>query len=102
MACAGLLGRGVSCNTLRRVQGEQRLHAGRAVREVAMKTLHERCAGLDVHQETAMCCLRVVSAGKVHRGVRQFPTTTRGLLEQADWLDSDKCTHVAMEATGVY
>jgi hypothetical protein len=27
-----------------------------------MKTLHKRCAGLDVHQKTVVCCLRVVSA----------------------------------------
>jgi transposase len=31
------------------------------------------------------------------------PTTTRGLLlELAEWLTAHGCTHVAMEATGVY
>ena len=30
------------------------------------------------------------------------PTTTRGLLELADWLSGHEVTHVAMEATGVY
>jgi len=34
--------------------------------------------------------------------VRRFPTTTRALLELADWLELAGCTHVAMEATGVY
>jgi len=29
-------------------------------------------------------------------------TTTRGLLELAEWLTAHGCTHVAMEATGVY
>lgn len=31
-----------------------------------------------------------------------MPTTTRGLLELAEWLTAHGCTHVAMEATGVY
>jgi hypothetical protein len=32
---------------------------------------------------------------------RTTPTTTRGLLELAEWLAGHECTHVAMEATGV-
>ncbi len=39
---------------------------------------------------------------KVLREVRSFPTTTRGLLELADWLREEGCTHAAMESTGVY
>jgi hypothetical protein len=27
--------------------------------EVAMDVLHERCAGLDVHQETVVCCVLI-------------------------------------------
>ena len=34
--------------------------------------------------------------------MRRFPTTTRGLVELAEWLEEAKCSHVAMEATGVY
>jgi transposase len=34
--------------------------------------------------------------------VRSFGTTTTQLLELADWLAEHDCTHVAMEATGVY
>ncbi len=34
--------------------------------------------------------------------VRRFSTTTRDLLELADWLAAQGITHVAMEATGVY
>jgi transposase len=34
--------------------------------------------------------------------VRRFATTTTDLLTLADWLASHGCTHVAMEATGVY
>jgi len=67
-----------------------------------MKTLHKRCAGLDVHKKEVVACLRRVVRGKVTYGVRRFATTTRGLLELADWLEQAECTHVAMEATGVY
>src|SRR3712207_5368143 len=34
--------------------------------------------------------------------VRTFPTTTAGLLALSAWLAERGCTHVAMEATGVY
>jgi transposase len=67
-----------------------------------MQTLHERCAGLDVHKKEVVACLRRVMRGKVTYEVRRFPTTTRGLIELADWLEQAECTHVAMEATGVY
>jgi transposase len=43
-----------------------------------MKTLHKRCAGLDVHKVEVVACLRVISKRKVEREVRRFPTTTRG------------------------
>ena len=67
-----------------------------------MKTLHQRCAGLDVHKQDVVACLRLVTQGRVHREVRRFPTTTRGLLEMAAGLEAARCTIVAMEATGVY
>ena len=67
-----------------------------------MKTLHSRCAGLDVHKVEVVACLRLVSKRKVEREVRRFPTTTQGLLELSEWLERGGCTHVAMEATGVY
>jgi hypothetical protein len=34
--------------------------------------------------------------------MRSFGTTTTALLELTDWLNGHGCTHVAMEATGVY
>ena len=67
-----------------------------------MKTLHKRCAGLDVHKAEVVACLRVVMNRKVGQEVRRFPTTTQGLLALAEWLENAGCTHVAMEATGVY
>ena len=67
-----------------------------------MEVLHPRCAGLDVHKETVVACVRIVSGGEVSRAVRTFETTTVGLIELAEWLEASGCTHVAMEATGVY
>jgi len=67
-----------------------------------MEVPHPRCAGLDVHKETVVACVRIVSGGEVSRAVRTFETTTVGLIELAEWLEASGCTHVAMEATGVY
>jgi len=67
-----------------------------------MKTLHKRCAGLDVHKKEVVACLRVVARSKATYEVRRFPTTTRDLIALAEWLEAAQCTHVAMEATGVY
>jgi transposase len=67
-----------------------------------MKVKHKRCAGLDVHKKEVVACLRLVTRGKASQEVRRFPTTTRGLLEMADWLEGAGCQRVAMEATGVY
>jgi transposase len=63
-----------------------------------MKLMYERCAGLDVHKETVVACVRI---GGEHE-VRTFPTTTAGLLELSDWLVQSGCTHAVMESTGVY
>jgi transposase len=67
-----------------------------------MKTLHKRCAGLDVHKKEVVGCLRLVTRSKAAYEVRRFATTTRGLIELAEWLESHGVTIVAMEATGVY
>src|SRR5260370_7422946 len=67
-----------------------------------MEVMHERCAGLDVHKETVVGCLGVRERGQVRREVRRWATTTAELLELGDWLRQAGCTHVAMEATGVY
>ena len=68
-----------------------------------MQVVHERCAGLDVHKEVVVACVRSSEAsGEVRRVVRRFATTTRRLLELADWLRAAGVTHVGMEATGVY
>jgi len=68
-----------------------------------MDTLHRCCAGLDVHKETVVACVRRVSQkGQVTKEVRTFSTMTRELLQLGDWLEERQVTHVAMESTGVY
>ena len=67
-----------------------------------MELLHRRCCGLDVHKETVVACLRLVADGKLTTEVRTYQTITSDLLRMAEWLAANECTHVAMEATGVY
>lgn len=67
-----------------------------------MELLHARCAGLDVHKDTVVACKRIANDGVVERDVKTFDTTTSGLLALAEWLGESGCTHVVMEATGVY
>jgi transposase len=64
--------------------------------------MYRRCAGLDVHKETVVACVRIVERGEVSRSLRTFATTTASLIEMGEWLEVNGCTHVAMEATGVY
>src|SRR5271169_1571805 len=67
-----------------------------------MEVMHERVAGLDVHKAMIVACVRIMSEGKVKRECRTFETSTAGLEALLDWLTASGCTHVAMEATGVY
>ena len=67
-----------------------------------MEVLHPRCAGLDVHKDRVVAAMRRAEGGTVRTAVRRFGTTTPDLLALADWLAEQGCTHVAMEATGVY
>lgn len=68
-----------------------------------MDAILERCAGLDVHQETVVACVLTGPLNKKpHQEIRTFGTTTKELLQLHDWLLEQACTHVAMESTGVY
>ena len=80
-----------------------------------MDIVYERCCGLDVHKKTVVACLvtpadgggaagagGVGGAGGPRKKVRTFGTMTDDLLALADWLAAAGCTHVALEATGVY
>jgi transposase len=65
--------------------------------------LVERCAGLDVHKSSVTACVRISHESEgLHQEIREFATTTRGLLLLRDWLASFEVRLVGMEATGVY
>jgi transposase len=57
---------------------------------------------LDVHKQVVVACRRTIVKGRAEHELMRFSTTTKGLLELADWLEQSGCTHAAMEATGVY
>ena len=67
-----------------------------------MNVLYPRCAGLDVHKDTVVAAVRIAADGPANTEVRTFDTTTPGLLALSGWLAECGCTHVAMEATGIY
>jgi transposase len=70
---------------------------------VAMEALLERCAGLDVHQASVVCCVLIGAPGRrPQKLVRTFGTTTRELEALRTWLAEHGVTHVGMESTGVY
>ncbi len=67
-----------------------------------MEVMHPRCAGLDVHKDVVVACVRLIGPRGAQHEVRQFGTTTADLLALSEWLSDERCSHVAMEATGVY
>jgi transposase len=67
-----------------------------------MDILYMRCAGLDIHRDSIVACVRLAEAGGVVRLVETFATTTAGLERLSAWLTGHGVTCVAMEATGVY
>lgn len=68
-----------------------------------LEAILERCAGLDVHQETVVAC---ILTGPLDRKpvveTRTFGTMTHELFELGEWLIEHGCTHVVMESTGIY
>lgn len=68
-----------------------------------MEILYERCAGLDVHKKNVKACFACPGeGGKRKKETRTYLTMTQDVLEMRDWLKEQGCTHIAMEATGVY
>jgi transposase len=67
-----------------------------------MEVLHPRCAGLDIHKDSVVACVRLAEGRRIVRHVETFATTTSDLERLSAWLASHGVTHVAMEATGVY
>lgn len=67
-----------------------------------MEVIYPRRAGLDVHKQSVGACARIAGEGALVQEVQTYASTTSGLLELADWLESFGVEKVAMEATGVY
>ena len=70
-----------------------------------MERIIERCACLDVHNESVTACVRVPgeSDGLHHQELGEFASTTRGLLQLWDWLLAFfEVELVSIEATSVY
>jgi transposase len=67
-----------------------------------MEILYPRCAGMDVHKQSVVVCVRRVTPGGVTTEVRRFGTHTRDLEALRTWLTDEGVTHAALESTGVY
>ncbi len=67
-----------------------------------MEVMHRIIAGLDVHAKQVVACLRVQAGRRGRRTLKQFATTTPGLLELHAWLVEAHCPIVLIESTGVY
>lgn len=68
-----------------------------------MDVVVARCAGLDVHKDTVVACVRTPGpdGGRVSE-VRTFGTFTVDLLGLRDWLVANQVSLVGMESTGVF
>ena len=62
----------------------------------------DKVAGLDVHRDTVVACVRLGRGdeAEVHR--HSFATTTAGVSELSAWMADFEVTRVVMESTGVY
>ena len=69
--------------------------AARTVEEKIMDILYERVAGLDVHKDTVVACVRMVVDGKTTRECRTFATTTEQLVDLRAWLEECRFTNEA-------
>jgi transposase len=68
-----------------------------------MEVVYPHCAGMDVHKETVVVCIRHRQPDGVCRTeVRTFGTTTGALERLGDWLEREGIEIAAMESTGVY
>lgn len=63
-----------------------------------MEKIYSNYCGVDVHKKLLVVCF---VQGRKHE-VREFGTSTRYLVELAEWLLEGKCEMVAMESTGSY
>src|SRR5262249_26302241 len=67
-----------------------------------MDVIHARCAGLDVHKQTVVACVRVAAAGRGRHEGRTVAANAGGVRALQAWLVAAGCTHAVLESTGVY
>jgi transposase len=67
-----------------------------------MDVVYPRCCGIDVHKATLCACVSVKDGGLSEKHKRRFDTSTASLQELLIWLEQQRVTTVALEATGVY
>jgi len=61
------------------------------------------CCGLDVHKDIIQACiLKGDPQEEPVSEMRKFSTLRDDLFNLARWLSDNRCTHIAMESTGVY
>jgi transposase len=63
-----------------------------------MQVVYQRCCGLDIHKKVIVAC-SITPEGKE---IQSFGTMTEDILSLVEWVKSKRCSHVAMESTGVY
>lgn len=67
-----------------------------------MERTYARVAGLDVHRDLVVACVRAVVRKEATVAKERFATTSRGLASLACWLVDQHVELAVMEATGVY
>ena len=66
-----------------------------------MDVIHERVAGLDVHKDSVVACVRAIR-DQGGAGMSDFCDDDRGPPGPARVVELNRCSVAAMEATGVY
>ena len=67
-----------------------------------MRQQCDRVAGLDVHRDSVVACVRLGKGDEVKIHRKSFATTTAAVGELAAWMADFEVIRVVMESTGVY
>ena len=75
-----------------------------------MQTILHNCCGMDIHKDSVVACIlkTCVSTTEhqakdtVEKEIRVFGTFPDELTQLRAWLESEGCSNVAMESTGIY
>jgi len=67
-----------------------------------MQEILDRCAGLDIHKNSIVCCIMVGVGKTMYKEIQTFGTMTDDIRELGKWLKHHDIKDAAMESTGVY